>query len=206
MLLVERRVPDLGIVATAAAASAALLLTRPMLETAEAKAAFAPLAARRWLLLASTAAVTASAALGTLLVELGSMPWHALPSLAQWVGLPLLAASLVASAVGVARMRAWGILLGAVTSVLALAVGAAAHDRMLGLVLASTAVPGATMVGAILAARARASASASRASPGLRIASAPEPAVEPARLRIPTDEDLDVPEIEPARAPERLRA
>jgi hypothetical protein len=108
--------------------------------------------------------------------------------------LPLLAGSLLASAIGVARMRAWGVLLGALTSVLALASAATATESVIRMVMASAALPGAIMAGAILAARARVSAAPSGSAAQLRIASDPTPA----RLRVAAEDDSVVEEIEPA--------
>jgi len=94
---------------------AALLLARPMLHTEHARAAFAPARYRKWFL----AGATASAAIGmatTGLVLLVS------PSDALLAAPALL---LVASAFGVLRMRAWGVILGILASVATVMVSVA---------------------------------------------------------------------------------
>jgi hypothetical protein len=194
---IDRVAPPPGLLAVGAAAAGALALARPMLQTAEAKAAFAPLAFRRWLLLASSAAVAYAMGVGTLAVDLVGRTWNDLPFFVPAIVLPLLAGSLLASAVGVARMRAWGILLGALTSVLALVAGAtASHSEVLRMLFASAALPGTMMVGAILAARARTSAAPSRSGAHVRIASEPAPAVVAARLRVAADDAVGVDELD----------
>jgi len=203
VLGLDHTLPDAGLLATIAAAAGALALTRPMLATDEAKAAFAPLAFRRSLLFASYAAVAYAIGLGTAVVDLVGRSWQELSWLGHWVGLPLLAGSLLASAVGVARMRAWGVLLGACASVLALVVGATARDGGLGTAIATAALPGAMMVGAIIAARWRASKAPRGAGARVRIASGPEPTTQRALLRIAVDDEAGIEEHEAPRAPAR---
>ncbi|MCW5836319.1 MAG: hypothetical protein KIS78_28220, partial [Labilithrix sp.] len=103
---------DLNAAGFTAALSAALLLARPMLHTRRARDEFAPKMFRRWFLGGSTA----SAAAGILAsgVALGTA---SIGSYAVGASFGALALSLFASAVAVVRMRAWGVLLGAVTSV-----------------------------------------------------------------------------------------
>jgi hypothetical protein len=178
-----------------------------MLETKEAKAAFAPLAFRRWLLAASSAAVAWAMGIATLALELAPHPRHELAWVAMVLGLPLLAVSLLASAVGVARMRAWGILLGALTSVLALILGATASlEAVLGAVVASAALPGAMMAGAITIARTRASQAPPRASTTVRIASEPEPVVRATWQRIAAPEEVRLEVLDAPDASTRTRA
>lgn len=128
--------PEWMAAALTAGSGGALFLSRPMLHTAEAKARFAPNRFRRWLLAASTASVTTGLVTG--LFALDAMRWH------PGAGIPLLALSLslIGSAVGVVRMRAWGILLGALTSAFALLTAAAFMHDAEGLALALTAIPG----------------------------------------------------------------
>jgi hypothetical protein len=127
---------DGQVAALAAASGAALALAQPMLETADAKARFAPLRFRRWLLAGATSS-TAAAMVAALLAfdALGHSP-------VTGVALGALAASLLGAAVGVLRMRAWGILLGGLTSVASLvsALAFAHGEASVALVLA--AVPG----------------------------------------------------------------
>lgn len=112
--LLGGRVPGADVTALAAATGAALLLSRPMLHTQEAKAAFAPKAFRRWLLAGSIA----TAASGLVAGAVATATTFEEPALA--LGFGALAASLLASAIAVVRMRAWGIFLGALSSVILL--------------------------------------------------------------------------------------
>jgi hypothetical protein len=122
--------------AFALASGAALGLAAPALSTKGAYAEFAPVAYRRWFLAACITSVAAAvvAALGAL-VSVESIAWDA-PTL----GLVALSFSLFASAVGVLRMRAWGVLLGAATT-LATAVAAIVTHSSEGW-LAIAAAPG----------------------------------------------------------------
>lgn len=94
----------------------ALLLSRPVLHTKEAREAFAPYAFRRILLTGSI--VTAAAGFAVVLRMLLGLESGA----TGYIALSVLAAAYFASAVGVVRMRAWGVLLGALTSVGLLAI------------------------------------------------------------------------------------
>ena len=108
------RVPGANLTALVAATGAALLLSRPMLHTKEAKAAFAPKAFRRWLLAGSIATAASGLVAGAVATATAfEEPIAAL-------GFGALAASLLASAIAVVRMRAWGIFLGALSSVVLL--------------------------------------------------------------------------------------
>jgi hypothetical protein len=88
----------------AAASGTALLLTRPLLHTREARAAFAPIAHRRWLLG------------GSIALSAAGFITAAVAAAASSVGVAALAASFFASAIAVVRMRAWGVFLGTATS------------------------------------------------------------------------------------------
>jgi hypothetical protein len=167
----------------AAGSGAALLLARPMLHTKEARADFAPTSWRKWLL----AGATASAAIGIVTGALGldSFHWHP----ASAVGLVALAVSLIASAIGVVRMRAWGILLGAATSFAVLLAASIKHDAA-GLALSLTAIPGFMLLLPVLIAK-RQRAKAEAASSFTRVASHVSyddvSGDQPSRVRIATD-------------------
>lgn len=118
----------------AAGTASALLLARPMLHTKEAGEDFAPKAFRRVFLAGSTA--TAATGFVTGAIALDAMPNH----VAMAAGFTALTLSLFASAIGVVRMRGWGILLGAVTS-FGLLVSAAFMRGGEGLALALAAAP-----------------------------------------------------------------
>ena len=131
--------PDLVAAALSAGSGAALLLGTPMLHTPEARAAFAPSRFRSWLL----AGATASAALGMVTALLGLSRvlegWGSLGA-----ALLALAAALIGSAVGVIRMRTWGILLGGLTGAVTVIAGVflARHNVTQGLLVSLLATPG----------------------------------------------------------------
>lgn len=184
--------------AFAAASGGALLLARPMLSTAEAKAEFAPSSFRRWFFAGATASVTAG--LVTSLFALEGLRFHA-PSA---IALGALGLSLLASAVGVVKMRAWGILLGALTSVVALLAAAIMHDAA-GLALALASLPGMMLVvPVILAQRERAKGGARSF---MRVSSEISHEDTPARVRIATgspsryDDEFEADERVAAPAP-----
>lgn len=172
--------------ALAAGSGGALLLARPMLNTAEARAQFAPSRFRRWLLAGSTAAAAAGVVSGVFALD----TWHW--SIATAIPLLALAVSLLGSAVGVVRMRAWGILLGALTSVVTLIAAVFMHDAA-GLALALAAIPGFMLVlPVILAKRERAKAEKASAS-FTRVAShasfGDTSSAAPSRVRVAADSD-----------------
>lgn len=166
--------------AFAAGSGAALLLSRPMLDTAEARAEFSPSSFRKWLFAGATASVTAGLVSG--LFGLEGLRWHAGTAIAVLA----LSLSLLASAIGVVRMRAWGILLGAATSIATLVAALWMHDAA-GLAVALAGVPGMMLVlPVILAQRERA-----RVERGgyARVSSriAHESAASPARVRVASE-------------------
>jgi len=166
--------------AFAAASGGALLLARPMLHTADAHAQFAPSAFRSWLL----AGATASAAAGLLTGAAGLDSFHfhsGFPAAA--LGLVALGVSLLASAVGVIRMRAWGILLGAATSMVTVLAALWHHDAA-GFALALAAIPGFMLLLPVLIAK-RDRAKAEAAS--FTRVSAYVGHEEPARIRVAAD-------------------
>lgn len=143
-----RHLPDARVALFTASSAAALLLARPALHTAEACAEFAPVRYRRLFLGGAVAsAMTGTAALGFAAEAL------------RWgegrigVGLAALGAALVASAVGVVRMRAWGVLLAMVTSLGTLAAALLSGDEGVAIALALAAIPGALLAAPLLAAR-----------------------------------------------------
>ena len=168
-----------------------------MLDTAEARAEFAPSSFRKWLFAGATASV--SAGLMSSLYALDGLRWHPASAIAL-LGLSL---SLLASAIGVVRMRAWGILLGALTSILTLVAAAVMHDAP-GLVLALASLPGLMLIlPVLLAQRARSKTDArsfTRVSPQIGLEA-------PSRIRVaaePTaafDDEFDAPADEHVTAP-----
>jgi hypothetical protein len=167
--------------AFAVGSGGALLLARPMLDTAEARAEFAPSSFRKWLFAGATASVATGLVSG--LFALDGLRWHA------GAAIPVLALSLslLASAIGVVRMRAWGVLLGALTSVLTLIAALVLHDAT-GLALALASLPGLMLVlPVLLAQRERARAgdrSFTRVSSSVGVEGAGSP---PLRVRVASD-------------------
>ncbi len=189
---------DAGVTAFAATSGAALLLARPMLHTAEARAAFAPSKFRRSFLAASTAAATIAIVLGMVGYE-GLRSGH----YAAGLGIGVLATSILASAVGVLRMRGWGIALAALTSIVSL-VSAMFVGHEAGVALASTALPGVLFLLPIALAKLGVGDEAARATSRMRVSAAAE--ALPSRVRVaPLDEERDdeavrADALEPARA------
>ena len=159
-----------------------LVLAQPLLNTAEARAEFAPLRARSALL-----AVAACASAAGLLAGVGAVlvtPYHPAAGLAC----AALTATLFGSIYGVLRMRAWGVLLGALGSAVALVAAlASASGRAPFFILA---IPG--MLYALVIAMAR---RAEVASPSKAEGSA---AVTSGRLRFAdvADDSLAEAEVE----------
>jgi hypothetical protein len=193
---------DLSLPGMALASGAALLLSRPALGTKEARAEFAPVAYRRWFLASSIVSVAAAALVA--LVAVGSASWDH-----QWAastfGLLALSSSLLASAVGVLRMRGWGVLLGGATAVAAL-VTAVAMRGAEGAWLASFALPGVMFGLPVLASKRRpvpsSSASGVESTSTMRV----ETPSNQTRLRVSADEgrgpdyaELEDPGAEAAR-------
>ena len=163
----------------------ALLLARPMQNTDEARAAFAPSKFRRSFLAASTASVTMGLVIGMVAWE--TLWYHQLLS---GLGLAALGTSMIASAFGVLRMRGWGIALATLNAIVSLVAGAFVGNGE-GFAVAATALPGVLFLLPIVLAKLGfgergegAGASATR----IRIAEAEE-IVLPARLRIATDDE-----------------
>lgn len=171
--------PEWMAAALAASSGGALLLARPMLRTPEAQAEFAPSSFRRWLLASATASVGSAIVAG--LLGLDALRWHPLSAI------PLLGLALaqVASAMGVVRMRAWGILLGGLTSIVTLVTALFMHDAA-GLALALASIPGFMLVLPVLIAKHQRTKAEASASSRARIAShvSFSDADAPARVRV----------------------
>jgi hypothetical protein len=131
----------------AATSAASLWLARPALSTPWARAQFSPTAFRRLFLGGMTSAVAVSVLSAGLAVALLS------DSMPERVGLVFAALSLglFASAMGVARMRGWGVLLGGVTSLAVLVASPVLGPAAL--VFLAAALPGALLVLPVLLSR-----------------------------------------------------
>jgi hypothetical protein len=196
--------PGLAVAGLAASSAAALLLARPMLHTSNARMAFAPKVYRRWFLAGSTASASAAFIVGGIAFAIARR------EPASAMAFALLATSLFASSLGVVRMRGWGILLGAVTSIVLLVAPTALHVHVgASIALAFVAAPALVLhLLPVLVARMTGAATA----PQLRIdagVGAGEASIEgPTRIRVGEpkgDEvELDAPSTE-ARAAAALR-
>jgi hypothetical protein len=181
------RLPAAGEVFFAATSAGALVLARPALHTQAARAEFAPHAHRRLFLAGAVASATAGIVAG-----LGAAGMHSL-------ALAALAVALLASAFGVARMRAWGVLLGIVASVASLGAALMVHDTTEIVWLALAAAPGLMLGATVVAARLRGAGPPSLPSAPLRVAA---PHVEHvsvrARVAVAAEGELE-PRALPAR-------
>ena len=146
----SRHLPDARSAFFLTTSAAALLLARPALHTAEARAEFSPVGYRRVFLAGSVAAVTVGSTVGLFAAE--ALRWG---ETRIAFALSALAASLLASAAGVVRMRAWGVLLAMVTSAAALAVGLLSGSEVVAFGLALGALPGVLLASPLVGARLR---------------------------------------------------
>ena len=178
--------PDATSAFFGATSAAALLLARPLLHTPEARAAFSPVGYRRLFLAGAVAAATAGTA--TLLFALEALLWGpSRPALA----LASLGAMLLTSAIGVARMRAWGVLLALVSSVAAVVGAIVSGNEVVGMGLALAAIPGALLASPLLAARLGiGTASRDASGPTLRV-KADEDRFVRARVSVGEEEVVD---------------
>jgi hypothetical protein len=142
--------PELSTAVVAASSGAALLLGRAALNTPDAKREFSPIAYRRWFLAGAVSAVTAAlvAAFGAT----GELIWG---SARSGLGFTALAVVLLATAVGVVRMRAWGVLLGAASSLAMLGMAALSLNEFTTVASLFAALPGMILVSPLLVARLR---------------------------------------------------
>jgi hypothetical protein len=177
------RLPDAMTVFLGATSAGALLLARPALHTPEAQAEFAPMRYRRLFLAGAVASATGATSVATFAVE--ALRWGEMrPGLA----LGALAVALAGSAVGVVRMRAWGVLLAMGTSVVTLGAALLSGNELLALGLALAAIPGALLASPLLAARlSRGTGAAPRLSSVVNLEEAP-PAV---RARVATLDEAE---------------
>jgi hypothetical protein len=184
------RLPAAGEVFFAATSAGALLLARPALHTQAARAEFAPHAHRRLFLAGAVASATAGIVAG-----LGAAGTHSF-------ALAALGIALLASAVGVARMRAWGVLLGIVASVGSLGAALMVRDITEIVWLALAAAPGLMLGATVVAARLRGAGPPSPTAAPLRVASL-QVEVEPVRARVAVATES---ELEPRALAARVAA
>jgi hypothetical protein len=138
---------------TAVLSMVALRLAAPGLHTPAARAEFAPVAYRRVFLAGATAAVAlgVSSAFGALWQAVAVLQGHTGGvSGAVW-GPALLVIPCLASAVGVLRMRAWGVLLGAATAMGSLLCALPVLREVSLFGLAYVCLPGALLIAPVVA-------------------------------------------------------
>lgn len=138
-MLQEGAIPGAGTLVMPVGAAAALVLANPILHSDRARSAFGPLARRR-LFLGGAIGAAAAGAYALL---------FALVNGRSTAG--VLAIALLATAVGVARMRAWGVLAGLASTVIAflLPTGTQRDSLLQGV----TALPGIVILAAVVLAR-----------------------------------------------------
>ncbi|MGD0526974.1 MAG: hypothetical protein ABSE49_17650 [Polyangiaceae bacterium] len=187
--------PDAHIAFFATTSAGALLLARPALHTEAARAEFSPVRYRRVFLAGAVASVMTSAVVALFAAE--QLLWRAH---GHGVALAAFAAMLLATAVGVVRMRAWGVLLGMVTSVAAFGAALFASNEYTAVGLALAAIPGLILASPLLAARLGDPARLRRASSA--VALAPEVAREeslatppPVFARVAADAEVEGHEV-----------
>jgi hypothetical protein len=158
------RLPDAHTLFFATTSAGALLLARSTLHTDAAKAEFSPVGYRRVFLAGAVASVMTGVVAALFAAE--QLEWHG-----RGHGLALLAmtSALFASALGVVRMRSWGVLLGMVTAVVALGAAIFSGNELTAVGLALAAIPGAILGSPILAARLRRPLGAVRLAPEVTI-------------------------------------
>ena len=148
--LLHARPLDAHTVFFATTSAGALLLARSALHTDAARAEFAPVAYRRVFLAGAVVSVMSGLVAAFFAAE--QLTWQAG---GHGLALVALTTALLASAIGVVRMRSWGVLLGMVTSVVALGAALFAHNEFAAVGLALAAIPGALLASPLLAARLR---------------------------------------------------
>lgn len=169
--------PDAAAALLALASGGALFLAHPMLGTKEARREFAPRVFRRWFLAGATASSATAFCTGAIAID--SFSRH--PGIAAGFGALTLA--LFGSAIGIVRMRAWGVLLAGVTSLALLVAALFQREVEASFALALAALPalGFAILPVLLARLADTPAAARR-----RV---DDGAIELPRYRVATDDD-----------------
>jgi hypothetical protein len=160
------RWPEAEAVLLAGGSGSALLLARPMLHTKDAHERFAPAAYRRLFLAGSTAAAMGGLVSGMLSFEALRYGHH----YGTAFGLGALALALLGATIGTVKMRAWGVLLGAATTIATLVAALVQHDAS-SLALGMAAVPGLLLAAPLLLSRVgKGREQVAEASPRVRVA------------------------------------
>lgn len=179
---VEHR-PNASLTLVAVSTLAALGLATRSLRSPEARRAFAPVASRGWFLASSVAAVCLGAITSLVAVEItrfGGFPPVAIFGLA---------AGLVGSAVGVLRMRGWGVLLGVLTAAVAAVCGVVDGS----LAYLTLAIPGLMMLAPVVRAKLGLGPDQVEAATRARVSL---DAMDAPRVRVAIDAEEDTPTLE----------
>lgn len=181
--LLRGRLMEPALTAFGLASGLALFLARPMLDSDVARAEFAPSKFRRSFLAACTAAVSTG-------LVTGMVAWEMLgqAEVLSGIGLAALGTSMLASAVGVLRMRGWGIALATLNAIVSLVAGATVGNGA-GFALAATALPGALFLLPIVLAKLGLGEAASSSIPSRVRVEEEAPLAARARIAV-DDEDL----------------
>jgi len=166
LLLAMGHAPPLRTIVEMALAVGALVVTRPLLATERARSQFAPLALRPWFLASAIGAMATGITLARLAQSFSHFPMLARDT----IGLAVLAVPLVVAGAGVIRMRAWGVVLGALTARGSIPIVSWMRDSLLTLPVLLACAPAALMPALVVAARTRNQAVAYRVAPRLRVA------------------------------------
>jgi hypothetical protein len=141
LLLPMGHAPPLRVVLEMALALAALVVARPVLSTERARAEFAPVALRPWFLASAIGTMATGVVLGLLARSFAH--FHELRHDA--IGLAALAVPLFVAGIGVLRMRAWGVVLGALAALASIPLVAWMHDSLLTVPVLLAATPAASL-------------------------------------------------------------
>ena len=166
LLVTHGYAPGFRTVAEMALALAALVVTRPLLSSQRAREEFAPVALRPWFLASAIGAMASGVVLARLAAAFAHFPMLARDA----IGLAVLAVPLVVAGVGVIRMRAWGVVLGALVALMSIPITVWMRDSLLTLPVLLACAPAALMPALVLAARKRNQTVAYRVAPELRVA------------------------------------
>jgi hypothetical protein len=159
--------PHLRMIVQMALAIGALVVTRPFLSTERAREEFAPVALRPWFLASAIGAMASGIALARLAAAFAHFP----VLVHEAVGLGALAVPLIVAGFGVVRMRAWGVVLGALVALASIPIVLLMHDSLLTLPVLLACAPAALMPALVVAARARVVTGVRhRVAPQLRVA------------------------------------
>lgn len=169
--LLDRQIASLASLGVFAGSGLALLLTRALLRTPDARRAFAPARFRELFLAgASVTSMTAATMIG---IGTFAAIWGETASVAG--GLIALGFGHLVSLVGLLRMKTWGLLAGVLNGATALAIGAGVGDDGASFAIALTALPGLLLLLPI---------ALSRLVPETATTSRARVRVEPPRVRI----------------------